>query len=200
VLVNGGVNLWELDGWWAEAYTPEVGWVLGDGQEHRDEPAWDGAEAESLYNIWESKVVPELYARYNIGIPERWIQRMQRSMSTLTPQFSANRTVHEYTENYYLPVAVNYLKRATTKGAAAKEIVDEKPELQNKWNGLIITEVQSAAVENGFSLTASIFLNRIDTDKILVELFTEAKDGLKTEPIKMNEQQFNGDKLAFFLN
>jgi starch phosphorylase len=157
VLVNGGVNLWELDGWWAEAYTPEVGWVLGDGQEHRDDSVWDAAEAESLYNILESQVVPELYTRYNIGIPERWIQRMQRSMSTLTPQFSANRTVREYSENYYLPGAVNYLKRATTKGAAAKEIVNEKPEVQNKWNVLIITEVQSAAVENGFPLQLQFF-------------------------------------------
>ena len=45
VLVNGGINLSELDGWWAEAYTPEVGWALGDGQEHGDDPAWDAAEA-----------------------------------------------------------------------------------------------------------------------------------------------------------
>ena len=49
VLVNGGLNLSELDGWWAEAYTPEVGWALGDGQEHGDDPAWDAAEAEALY-------------------------------------------------------------------------------------------------------------------------------------------------------
>jgi hypothetical protein len=44
VLVNGGINLSELDGWWAEAYTPEVGWALGDGQEHGDDPAWDAAK------------------------------------------------------------------------------------------------------------------------------------------------------------
>ncbi len=46
VLVNGGINLSELDGWWAEAYTPEVGWAMGDGQEHGDDPAWDAVEAE----------------------------------------------------------------------------------------------------------------------------------------------------------
>jgi starch phosphorylase len=49
VLVNGGINISELDGWWAEAYTPEVGWALGDGLEHGDDPAWDAAEAEVLY-------------------------------------------------------------------------------------------------------------------------------------------------------
>ena len=53
VLVNGGLNLSELDGWWAEAYTPEVGWALGDGKEHGDDPAWDAAEAEMLYKLLE---------------------------------------------------------------------------------------------------------------------------------------------------
>ena len=53
VLVNGGINLSELDGWWAEAYTPEVGWALGDGREHGDDPAWDAAEAAALYDLLE---------------------------------------------------------------------------------------------------------------------------------------------------
>src|SRR5262249_36468580 len=53
VLVNGGLSLSELDGWWAEAYSPEVGWALGDGKEHGDEPAWDAAEAQALYDLLE---------------------------------------------------------------------------------------------------------------------------------------------------
>ena len=59
VLANGGVNLSELDGWWAEAYTPELGWALGDGREHGDDPAWDAAEATMLYERLEREVVPE---------------------------------------------------------------------------------------------------------------------------------------------
>ena len=198
VLVNGGINLSELDGWWAEAYTPEVGWALGDKQEHGDDPDWDTAEAESLYNMLETQVVPEFYARNNNGIPERWIQRMRKSMATLTPQFSANRSVREYTEKYYLPAAENYLKRAAGKGAVGKEIVNEQHELQNKWNDIKIGEVKSAGIEDGYTFTASIFLNGIDKDKILVELYAEAKDGMNTEHIKMNEQQFNGDEQIFF--
>ena len=63
VLVNGGINLSELDGWWAEAYMPEVGWALGDRQEHGDDPAWDAAEADALYERLEREVIPEFYAR-----------------------------------------------------------------------------------------------------------------------------------------
>ena len=53
VLANGGLNLSELDGWWVESYRPEVGWAIGDGKEHGDDPAWDAAEAEQLYALLE---------------------------------------------------------------------------------------------------------------------------------------------------
>ena len=111
VLVNGGINLSELDGWWAEAYTPEVGWALGDGQEHGDDPAWDAAEAEALYDLLEREVIPEFYARDDKGIPTSWVARMRESMARLTPRFSANRTVREYTEQRYIPAAAAYRER-----------------------------------------------------------------------------------------
>ncbi len=63
VLVNGGLNLSELDGWWAEAYSPEVGWALGDGQDHGEDPAWDAFEAEQLYALLETQVIPCFYDR-----------------------------------------------------------------------------------------------------------------------------------------
>ncbi len=120
VLVNGGINLSELDGWWAEAYTPEVGWALGDGQEHGDDPAWDAAEAVTLYELLEREVIPEFYARNDQGIPTAWVARMRESMALLTPRFSANRAVREYTEQHYLPAARGYRKRAEKKGAAGQ--------------------------------------------------------------------------------
>ncbi len=116
VLVNGGVNLSELDGWWVEAYNPEVGWALGDGQEHDDAPAWDSIDAEALYNLLEHEVVPEFYTRDEQGIPTAWVKRMRESMARLTPRFSTNRTVGEYTERYYLPRAASYLQRAADTG------------------------------------------------------------------------------------
>jgi glycogen phosphorylase len=67
VLVNGGINLSELDGWWAEAYTPEVGWALGDGQEHGDDRAWDAIEANALYDLLEREVIPEFYDPHRVG-------------------------------------------------------------------------------------------------------------------------------------
>ena len=101
-LVNGGINLSELDGWWAEAYAQEVGWALGDGQEHGDDPTWDAVEAEALYELLEHQVIAEFYTRNDQGIPSAWVTRMRESMARLTPRFSTNRSVSEYTEKYYI--------------------------------------------------------------------------------------------------
>ena len=133
VLVNGGINLSELDGWWAEAYAPEVGWALGDGKEHGDDPAWDAAEAEALYDLLEREVVPEFYTRDANGIPAAWVARMRESMARLTPRFSANRTVREYTEQHYLPAAAAYRGRRRRQGRHRPEIVNWRHELEQKW-------------------------------------------------------------------
>ena len=93
VLVNGGINLSELDGWWAEAYTPEVWWALGDGQEHDNDAALDAVEAEALYDLLEREVIPEFYRRNEQGIPSAWVARMRESMAQLTPRFSTNRSL-----------------------------------------------------------------------------------------------------------
>ena len=124
VLVNGGINLSELDGWWAEAYTPEVGWALGDGKEHGDDPAWDATEADALYSLLEREVIPEFYTRDGNGVPAAWVARMRESMARLTPRFSANRAVCEYAEKHYIPAASAYRVRAGDKGAAGKQVVD----------------------------------------------------------------------------
>lgn len=112
VLVNGGLNLSELDGWWAEAYSPEVGWAIGDGKEHGDDPAWDAHEAEDLYALLEREVVTEFYERDEANTPSKWLGRIRESMARLTPEFSATRAIRECTDNHYLPAASNYQERA----------------------------------------------------------------------------------------
>ena len=102
VLANGGLNCSELDGWWAEAYFEEVGWALGDQKSHANEAEWDETEAEKLYTLLERAIIPLYYHRDESGIPTKWLQRVKKSMATLTPRFSANRMVREYVETYYL--------------------------------------------------------------------------------------------------
>ena len=89
-----------------------------------DDPAWDAAEAEALYDLLEREVIPEFYARDGQGIPTAWVARMRNSMASLTPRFSADRAVREYTEQHYLPAAAAYRERAADKGAAGRQMVD----------------------------------------------------------------------------
>ena len=176
-LVNGGINLSELDGWWAEAYTPEVGWALGDGREHGDDPAWDAAEAEALYDLLEREVIPEFYARDAQGIPTAWVGRMRNSMATLTPRFSAARTVREYTEQHYLPSAATYLERANAKGAAGGNIVNWEHNLREKWGALHFgaVNVQTNAAQH--VLEAEVYLEGLDPNGVQVELCAEGING-----------------------
>lgn len=185
VLVNGGINVSELDGWWAEAYTPEVGWALGDVQEHGDDPYWDAAEAEALYDLLEKQVVPEFYNRDQNGIPGKWITRMRKSMSLLTPAFSANRAVREYTEKYYLPAALSYHKRAAEKGASGKRIVNIQEDLGNKWHLVQFGTETVEDIPEGYFFQVLVQLDSILPEYVMVELYANGVDGTGPEKIPM---------------
>jgi starch phosphorylase len=177
VLVNGGINLSELDGWWAEAYTPEVGWALGDGQEHGEDPAWDAAEAEALYDLLERQVIPEFYTRGENGIPAAWVARMRESMARLTPVFAASRAVREYLEQHYLPAAAAYRERAANKGAAGRLVVDWRHEVEGKWGSLRFGDLRVETNAGHHVFEVEIFLNNLDPNAARVELYADGIDG-----------------------
>ena len=174
ILVNGGLNLSELDGWWAEAYAPEVGWALGDGLEHGDDPAVDAAEAERLYDLLENEIIPEFYDRDAEGVPQRWIARVRESMSRLTPQFSTNRMMEDYLVRYYLPGAVAYRERV---GRDAAALLAWREALDARWNELSFVDY---AVEPGDTdgegthlFRVGISAGRVPTDAFHVEVYAE---------------------------
>ncbi len=177
VLVNGGINLSELDGWWAEAYTSSVGWALGDGQEHGDDPAWDASEAEQLYSLLEREVIPEFYNRNNDGIPDAWVGRMRESMAQLTPRFSANRAVCEYAEKHYIPAAAAYRKRAADKGVLGKKVVDWQQALKDRWATLRLGEVKIDTDWEHHVFEVQVFTGELDPNILRVELYADGVVG-----------------------
>ena len=177
VLVNGGINLSELDGWWAEAYTPEVGWALGDGQEHDDDPAWDTAEAIALYERLEREVIPEFYARDGQDISTAWVERMRESMARLTPRFSANRAVREYTEQHYLPAASSYQLRVANKGEIGKQMADWQHNLEQKWTTLRFGEVKVETCGGQHVFEVQVCLDDLDPNAVRVELYADGVTG-----------------------
>ena len=177
VLVNGGINFSELDGWWAEAYVPDLGWALGDGQEHGNDPDWNRAEAELLYDALEREVIPEFYARNESGIPVAWVARMRESMARLTPQFSADRAVREYTEQHYIPAAAAYHARTAHQGADGKKIAAWQHNLAHRWADVSFGEIQVETCGEEHVFEVHVCLGALDPASVLVELYANGVAG-----------------------
>ena len=105
VVLNGGLNLSVLDGWWAEAYDGLNGFAIGNGRTHSDMNVHDTRDQEDLMRVLRDEVVPLYYQRDHDGLPRGWIKRMKRTIRTLGWRFNASRMVMDYTLNCYVPAA-----------------------------------------------------------------------------------------------
>jgi len=150
---------------------------LGDGLEHGDDPAWDAVEADALYDLLEREVIPEFYTRDESGIPTAWVKRMRESMAVLTPRFSANRTVREYTEQHYLPAALAYRGRAADKGAVGRQMVNWRQILEQNWTTLRFGEVKIETRGEQHVFEAQVRLNDLDPKAVRVELYADGLNG-----------------------
>ncbi len=184
VLVNGGINLSELDGWWAEAYSPAVGWALGDGREHG--PEWDAHEAEALYQLLEEEVVPSFYRRDEHGIPREWVARIQASSAELTPRFSSNRMLREYVEQYYLTLAEEYRRRSAEGGRLAAEIEDWRRAVSQHWDKLRFGDLTLSRDGELYRFRLQAYLDDLSPEMVQVELYAEPQaEGEAPERIVM---------------
>ncbi|MHB8354835.1 MAG: alpha-glucan family phosphorylase, partial [Burkholderiales bacterium] len=190
VLVNGGLNLSELDGWWAEAWTPELGWALGDGAEHGDDPAWDRAEAEALYQLLEQKVVPAFYQRDAQGIPSAWVSRMRESMASLTGRFSTNRMLRQYTEHYYLQAAADHRARVAEHASLAHDLRHWMERVQHHWPQVRIGAVTRQTEGTQHHIIAEVYLDGLAGEEVRVELYAETMAGAEgPERIAMTRRE-----------
>jgi starch phosphorylase len=173
VLVNGGLNLSELDGWWAEAYSPEVGWAIGDGKEHGDDPAWDRTEAEAVYAALENEVIPEFYERNEKGLPQKWLARVRESMARLTSEFSATRSIREYTENHYLPAATGYRQRTDGDSALGVSLLQWQKDIDRHWNTVRFGSVRIETHDSQYFFQADVACGFLTPDQLSVEIYAD---------------------------
>ena len=105
VVLNGGLNLSILDGWWAEAFDGVNGFAIGTGRTHSDVHVHDARDGEDLMRTLRDEVIPLYYERDRDGLPRGWIKRMKRTIRTLGWRFNADRMVMDYTLKCYVPAA-----------------------------------------------------------------------------------------------
>jgi len=185
VLVNGGLNLSERDGWWEEAYAPELGWVIGDDRE-RSEGKADAEDAEALYAVLEQEVVPEFYARDVAGMPRRWLERVRRSMASLTPTYSSSRMARDYVEQYYLIGAAELRRRTADGDKPAQAMQSWEARLRRHWSGLHIGETNLSRDGKAWSFSVAVYLGEIGPSDVAVQLYADPRDG---------EERFLGELL-----
>ena len=181
VLVNGGLNVSVLDGWWNEAYEPAVGWAVGDRESHgaaahEPSPASDAADAEHLYHLLETEVVPAFYERDALGLPHAWVARVRASMARLVPRFSTNRMLREYVERLYHPGKDRFARRSAYDRALVRELQAWQHDLAGAWQAVRIGSVAFSPHEGEQVCAAQVFLGTIPPDAVRVQLFADGTE------------------------
>ena len=149
VPVNGGINLSVSDGWWCEGYDGENGWNIGPVVTHElpSTEQSDYADAESLYTLLEEQVVPLYYERGMDGLPHAWLARSKRSLQTLTAEFSSNRMVRDYFDDYYMPAAVRHDELMLDDRRLTRHLAAWKDSVPNRFFSLRIDEIRVDGVD-----------------------------------------------------
>jgi starch phosphorylase len=180
--INGVLNCSTLDGWWDEAYRPEIGWAIGNGDNFDDQDYQDSVEASALYDLLEDDIIPLFYDRNHTGLPRRWIAKVKASMSTVCPTFNTVRMVHEYAERFYLPSQEDYGQLTAEKGAKARELTAWKRKVRDNWPHVqFVTNEDQLPSEERIGMQATITtrvrLGALLPSDVRVEIYHGAVDG-----------------------
>jgi starch phosphorylase len=178
VVPNGGLNCSVLDGWWAEGYRPGLGWAIGNGEDW--DASRDAVEANVLYDLLETQIVPIFYERDPRGVPHEWVAMMKQSMKLLTAQYSTDRMVVEYVDRFYLPTARRVRARLGGDLATAEALVAWKKKVQRCWHQLRVLDIHSspseARIGEPYVINARLRLGELAPEDVDVQLYHGALD------------------------
>jgi len=184
VSANGGLNVSILDGWWAEAYRPDVGWAIGSGESYDDLEYQNRVESQALYDLLEKEIVPLFYRRGRDNLPRGWIAMMKASIRDLAPVFSTNRMVHDYTAKFYAPAAEQWNRMIADNLALARTLSGWKHNLRENFAHVRIESVSDnmdadghgACVGRTIRVEAAVNLGALGPQDVQVELYYGALD------------------------
>jgi starch phosphorylase len=143
--------------------------------------------------LLEREVIPEFYTRDKEGIPTVWVARMRESMAQLTPQFSANRSVREYTEQHYIPAAAAYRQRVAQKGAMGVQLVNWRRAMEQHWSNLRFGEMKVATDGGNHVFEVQVYLSGLDPNTVRVELYADGVNGGESVRLEMMHEQEPAD-------
>ena len=175
--VNGAINVGTLDGWWDEAYQPEVGWAIGAGEEYNDWNYQDTVEAQALYNLLENDIVPCFYERETADIPTRWLAMVKASIRMTLNFFTSHRMVEEYDAQFYSAAESEFRRLTADNGAAALRIVEQRKRLQALWPNVSCRmpttdrDISNVHVGDAFVVETIVSLGELRPEEVDVEVY-----------------------------
>ena len=174
--LNGVLNCSVLDGWWAEAYNPDIGWAIGRGEVYQDPELQDQIESEALYDLLEREIIPTYYNRGMDGLPREWIRKMKTSIAQTGKEFSCHRMIMEYYNDFYAPALENYGRMTKSSYAAAKEVSEYVWRARGVWDQVQVLDVKTPEhsdlkVGDTLSLEAVVDLAGLKPEEVLVEAY-----------------------------
>jgi starch phosphorylase len=183
VVMNGGLNLSILDGWWAEAYGQENGWAIGAGEEYTDLTYQDDVESRAIYDLLEQEIVPLFYNRTSDDIPRGWLKMVKRSLRTLAPVFNTNRMLQEYMQVCYWPSQQRFASLSGENIQTAKALAAWRRTLEKSWPQVRVEAVEprgsdGVAVGRELEVQARVQLGPLKPDDVEVQLFHGPVDSL----------------------
>jgi len=173
---NGSLNLSVLDGWWDEAYHPDVGWAIGHGEVYQDHNVQDEIESQEIYTLLEEEVVPLFYHRGRDGIPRGWVEKMRSELRQLCPLFNSHKMVQEYVNRYYLTCSKRFTALSKDDFAGAKDLAVWRHKLMTNWQGVSILEFPRVhglerKVGEELEVVASVKLGSLSPEDVTVEAY-----------------------------
>ncbi|MDA3799392.1 MAG: alpha-glucan family phosphorylase [Kiritimatiellae bacterium] len=204
--MNGALNLSVPDGWWAEGYSANRGWAVGNGEIYKDAQYQDSIESQALFNILENKVIPMFYDRHTHDIPVAWIRMMKSSIKMAIGTFSSHRMVNDYYTKFYMPAMANY-KKLFDEPANLDEVVALTGRIKSHWHKLwlgfpkINHDLSRVAIGTEFVISCDVFLDGLNHADVDVEFCcgktndTKNVDEYFVEKMKMVEDKGQGSYL-----
>ncbi|MCU1638615.1 MAG: glycogen phosphorylase [Microbacteriaceae bacterium] len=182
--LNGSLNLSILDGWWAEFYDEENGWAIPSADAAGDSAERDKMEADAMYDLIEHQIAPRFYDRGSDGVPTRWVQSIRHTLTTLSPQLSADRMVQEYVTRLYVPAAEAERTISASSYSGARELSAWKERVRDMWPNVAVTHVESGGVDavpevgDVLHVRAHVHLDGLSPEDVAVEVvYGRAREG-----------------------
>ena len=186
--LNGSLNLSILDGWWAEFYDEQNGWAIPSADSAGDSAERDKLEADAMYDLIEHQIAPRFYDRDADDVPTNWVGAIRHTLSTLSPQLSADRMVREYVERLYLPAAAAARLIAKDRYAPARALAAWKTRVTAAWPSIQVSHVESGGVDavpqvgDELHVRAQVNLDGLSAEDVAVEVvYGRAREGDRLE-------------------